>query len=623
MFKHTSYSIHRYLGIRSAYWPAFARDGRELFFISDSTGTPQVYKIPWPVAEANLPMPVQLTFEPNRVNGIWCSPVSGDQRLILTRDTGGDENMQLYLLDYGQLAEIPLTQGHESALHTFGGWSGDGRKILFAANRRNPALFDLYCQELGKDADLIWENHKSGFLENLVMAPDQQRLAVTLVASSFEHELFELDMYSGQTRRIKPQTGPVRFENVCYANDGRALYVTTDLNQEYLYLARISLETEEVTPLTDCDGDIENMRRSEDGRHIAFNCNRDGSTHIFLLTTASQRIQQSPTLPSSPVVIAPSSHQLAFSPHSADIVFSGGSATSPTDLQLWNFKENRIGVVTRSSTGAIPRERFTAPRLIAYPTFDCEADNRVREIPAWFFQPEKNDHSQPMPVVIMVHGGPESQFRPDFNFLAQFFLQAGYAVFAPNVRGSTGYGKTYSHLDDKDQRLDAVADLAYAAHWLRRQPGIDGGRLVLYGVSYGGFMVLSALANYPDLWAAGIDIVGDSNLATFLENTSDYRRAHREAEYGSLAQYRVFLERIAPRNQAANIRAPLIIVHGSNDPRVPVTEATELYQALKAHGKQVELIIFDDEGHGITRPANKAVAYQAIRTFLKRHVMSN
>jgi dipeptidyl aminopeptidase/acylaminoacyl peptidase len=190
------------------------------------------------------------------------------------------------------------------------------------------------------------------------------------------------------------------------------------------------------------------------------------------------------------------------------------------------------------------------------------------------------------------------------------------------VRGSTGYGKAYSHLDDVEKRMDSVADLAHAVHWLREQRGIDSERIVVYGGSYGGFMVLSALTTYPDLWAAGIDIVGISNLATFLENTSDYRRGHREAEYGSLARDRAFLERIAPINHVDQISVPLMVIHGANDPRVPLSEAEQLVQALEARDSPVEFLVFDDEGHGLAKLKNKLVAYPAIVAFLDRHLLN-
>ena len=275
--------------------------------------------------------------------------------------------------------------------------------------------------------------------------------------------------------------------------------------------------------------------------------------------------------------------------------------------------------MTRSSHAGLPLTDFVVPELIHYPTFDSDRPDGVPAIPAWFYRPATAS-DEALPVIVFVHGGPEWQTKAFFHFLVQYFAQSGFAVLAPNVRGSTGYGKTYSHMDDVEKRLDSVADLAHAAHWLQEQPGIDGERIVVYGGSYGGFMVLAALTDYPELWAAGVDVVGISNFVTFLKNTSDYRRAHREAEYGSLERDLEVLERISPIHKVDQIVAPLMVIHGANDPRVPLSETEQLVEALQARDVPVEFLVFDDEGHGIHKLKNKRVAYPAIVDFLKRHV---
>jgi dipeptidyl aminopeptidase/acylaminoacyl peptidase len=286
---------------------------------------------------------------------------------------------------------------------------------------------------------------------------------------------------------------------------------------------------------------------------------------------------------------------------------------------MWDLDADRVRTVTRSSHGGLDRTTFVEPELVRFPTFDQEPAGEPRQIPAWFYH-AAGRAEKPCPAVVLVHGGPESQYRPGFNAIAQYLVASGYAVLAPNVRGSTGYGKAYSHLDDVEKRMDSVADLAYAALWLKERNDVDGARLAVYGGSYGGFMVLSALTTYPELWAAGVDIVGISNLATFLENTSDYRRAHREAEYGSLTRDRAFLERIAPINHIDRLVAPLMVIHGANDPRVPLSEAEQLVEALRKRGVPVEFLVFDDEGHGVVKLHNKLVAYPAIVAFLDRQL---
>jgi dipeptidyl aminopeptidase/acylaminoacyl peptidase len=441
---------------------------------------------------------------------------------------------------------------------------------------------------------------------------------VARVSSSFHHELFEVDLQAGVARRLVETEEDVRYLGCCYAPGGRSLYLVTDLGADLLYVARLDLEGGELEKVSAPGWDCEALRLSPDGRRLAYALNVGGVHEIRLLDLDTGATRAAPSVVEDvPGLLV--GEQLVFSPDGKRLAFSFTLATRTPDIYIWELETDGVYAATRSSHGGIPVETFVAPELIHYPTFDQDDAGKTRRIPAWLYQPTQ-DGDKALPVVVVVHGGPEGQYRPTFNWLIQFFLHNGYAVLAPNVRGSTGYGKAYSHLDDVERRMDSVADLAHAVHWLREQPGIDGERIVVYGGSYGGFMVLSALTTYPDLWAAGIDIVGISNLATFLENTSDYRRGHREAEYGSLARDRAFLERIAPINHVDQISVPLMVIHGANDPRVPLSEAEQLVQALEARDSPVEFLVFDDEGHGLAKLKNKLVAYPAIVAFLDRHL---
>jgi Dipeptidyl aminopeptidases/acylaminoacyl-peptidases len=234
--------------------------------------------------------------------------------------------------------------------------------------------------------------------------------------------------------------------------------------------------------------------------------------------------------------------------------------------------------------------------------------------------PETEPPTAGYPTIVDIHGGPESQRRPSFSSVRQYFLNHGYAVFEPNVRGSSGYGRTYSELDDVENRLDSVADIKSAVEWLSDYPEVDPDRVAVKGGSYGGFMVLSALTEYPELWAAGIDIVGIANFVTFLENTGDWRRSLREREYGSLEDDRAFLEEISPINNVESIQAPLFVLHGANDPRVPVDEARQIAEEAGEQGVPVRKLIFDDEGHGFSKRDNQIEAYSEIVEFLDTHV---
>ncbi|MEJ5311515.1 MAG: S9 family peptidase [Anaerolineae bacterium] len=611
-----STSIARYLNVRNAYGPTISGDGKRLAFLTDITGMPQVWQVPLTGEPGAILWPEQLTFETDRVMLAQFSPLENG-RLLYTRDIGGNEKQQLFLLSEDGSADVNLTHGFEEVTHSFGAWAKDGNAIYFAANRRNPALFDFYRQPLDGEATLIWENDAPGYLHNVDIAPDGQRAIVVRSSSSFSHTLLEIDLTNGTARQWLSSAESVRFTAIHYAEDGRSLYLITDLGADFLYIARLDLDTGAlerlIAPEWDCDG----MALAPDGRSLAYIVNVEGAHHLHLYDLATGATRTAPDLGELAGVIR--GDRPVFSPDGSRIVFAFTNATRAADIYVWDLTEDAVYPVTRSSHGGLPTESFVAPELIRYPTFDTLADGTQRTIPAWFFKPQ-HESNTPVPAVVVVHGGPEGQFQPIFTFFIQYLVNNGYAVLAPNVRGSTGYGKAYSHLDDVEKRMDSVADLAHAAQWLREQPGIDGERIVVYGGSYGGFMVLAALTAYPELWAAGVDIVGISNFVTFLENTSAYRRAHREAEYGSLARDRDFLESIAPIRHVDNIVAPLFVVHGANDPRVPLSEAEQLVAALQARNVPVEFQVFDDEGHGVVKLKNKLVMFPAIVEFLDKYL---
>jgi dipeptidyl aminopeptidase/acylaminoacyl peptidase len=618
------YPISRYLNARFAYWPSIASDGRRIAFLANITGVSQVWQVQLSPGSDEVPWPDQLTFEADRVIGVWFSPAPSDERLIYARDLGGNEKAQFYVLHVGDSTELPLTAGYEEAMHLFGEWSRDGTQVLFAANRRDPGHFDLYVQPLDGEARLVWRNDEPGYLRNLSFSPDGGRVVMTRMSSSFCHDLIEVDLDAGTARLISPSAEYTRYNSVCYAPDGRSLFLNTDLDSDYLHIVRLNLDDLTTEPVVSLEWDAELMALSPEGRYLAYAVNVEGASELRLLDLADGRTRIAPGLSVPPGVVGMADSRLVFSSDSSYLAFSFTNAIRTYDIYVWDLAKasletDRVRPVTQSSHGGIPVDTFLAPELVHYPTFDRVGEAGVRQIPAWFYKPAWRQQT-PMPVILFVHGGPESQFRPFFHFLIQYLLSRGYGVLAPNVRGSTGYGKAYSHLDDVEKRMDSVADLAHAATWLKEQPDVDGDRLAVYGGSYGGFMVLSALATYPDLWAAAVDIVGISNFVTFLENTSDYRRAHREAEYGSLDTDRKFLQRISPLNHVGEMAAPLFVIHGANDPRVPLSEAEQLVEALSGRGIPVEFLVFDDEGHGLAKLKNKLVAYPAVADFLDKHL---
>ncbi len=613
-----SWPIERYLNVRQAYGPSFAPDGQRIAFLSDITGVPQVWEAPLDWERRQPLWPDAVTFEQDRISGVAYCPTA--ERLLYVQDVGGNERHQMFLLERAEAQVVGLTQGHEDAMHLWGNWSPDGKRICFAANRRHPTFFDLYIQDVSGDTlgevGLVFENDRTGYLTQMSFSPDGERVIAVRTTSSFDHALLEIDLASGGAREILASPEPVRFSWVAYDPSGTALYLVTDLDSDVLRLCRLDLRDGSLETLVDEKWDCSAMVLSPDGSQLVYAINRDGVDELFLLDLEQGETRAVPDVLPKPGVLVGGAP--VFARNGRALAWAYSSSVRTTDIYVWDLDRNVVWAATRSSHGGLPTTSFVVPELVHYPTFDEVRPGERRMIPGWFYRPV--DTEGPVPAVVMVHGGPEGQFRPQFHFLVQYLLHHGFAVMAPNVRGSTGYGKAYSHLDDVERRMDSVADLAYAALWLQSQPGIDGEHIAVYGGSYGGFMVLAALTTYPELWAAGVDIVGISNLATFLEHTSDYRRAHREAEYGSLARDRSFLESIAPIHHVDQIEAPLMVIHGRNDPRVPLSEAEQLVTALRRRGVPVEFLVFDDEGHGIVKLKNKLVAYPAVVAFLKEHL---
>lgn len=602
-----TYSINNYLNIHAAYGPAFLA-GDRLAFISNLTGAPQLWQVAAPPGATEPLWPDLLSFESDRVLNAAASP---DGRLLIySEDVGGNENSQLFLRrEDGSMTN--MTEGHEGAMHIFGCWLPDGAGFVFAANRRHPGRFDLFRQSIvSGPAELLFPHEQAGFLRAFDVALDNARLVFVRAAASAAHELFELDLSSGEVRRLSPDDRDALYLSAFYSADGAALYVETNLDSDFVRVLRLQLTDLSWQPVIQREWDVETLAISHDRARLAYAVNEAGASRLELYDLEGGETRVAPLPEDAPGVVAFNTATLSFAPDDCRLAFDYTSAVRTSDLFVWELAENRVMAVTRSAHGGLPPSQFVSPSLVDFPTFD------EQRIPAWYYRP-RTKRDERLPVVMLVHGGPESQFRPYFHFLVQYLVHAGYAVLAPNVRGSTGYGMSYSHLDDVEKRMDSVADLAHANRWLREQPNVDPDRIIIYGGSYGGFMVLSALTTYPEMWAAGIDVVGISNFVTFLENTSDYRRGHRESEYGSLARNREFLESISPNNYLDRIAAPLMVIHGANDPRVPLSEAEQLEAALQARGVPVQLLVFDDEGHGIVKLKNKRVLYPAMVAFLE------
>jgi dipeptidyl aminopeptidase/acylaminoacyl peptidase len=585
-----AYDFARYLKIRGAWGASFSPDGRRVSFLTEITGVPQV----WEVGAEGSSWPEQLTFYEERVTDAAYSPAGN--RLLFGMDAGGNERSQLFLLEDGEVTD--LTRAPE-AIHYSGGFSPDGRRIAYTATRRNGTDFDVFVQDLPYgEPQMVWE--VSGYHMVVDWAADGRALIVSRHHSNVNNDLYRLDLSTGEATLLTPHEGDARFFGANVTPDGGSVYLATDRDGEFLRLARLDLATLSLVYLTPDDRDVEGVELSTDGRYLVASRNVDGYSDVLLFNGKGRRMPD-PRIPEGIV------GGFEFSPDSGRLAFTLTAPERNPDVWVLDLPDGDARRLTRSSTAGIPPRTFRKPEVVRYPSFDG------RRIPALFHEPGIEN----APVIVNVHGGPESQSRPAFAPVTQYLLHRGYAVFFPNVRGSTGYGKSYTHLDDVELRMDSVKDLAHAAYWLRER-GHE--RIAVMGGSYGGFMVLAALTEYPELWTAGVDIVGIANLVTFLENTGSYRRSLRESEYGSLEKDREFLASISPIHKAENIEASLMVVHGKNDPRVPVGEAEQIVERVKKNGGTVEYLLYEDEGHGLAKLKNRLDAYPRIADFLEEHL---
>jgi dipeptidyl aminopeptidase/acylaminoacyl peptidase len=626
--RYPRYDVERYLNVRSAYGGSLGPEGDRLAFLVDTTGTAQVWSVGGPTR-----WPEQHTFYEDGVT--FCSWSPERPELVFGIDEGGNERAQLHLLDPDTGGITDLTR-HPDAKHYWGGWSDDGHRFAFASNRRDVSTFDVYVQgrdEVGDEATLVHEGDPSaGSLSAAGWSPDDDRLLVHEAHASFDHELHVLELDSGELRQVTPEDDdPVRYRSVEWSPDGRSVYLVTDRDADTLYLARLDLDAGDLSTVeTGGEWNVDGVAVDGDTGRLVYSRNVDGYTELTTARLGGEG--DDPTDPSDPDVLAGRATVdlprgvaggVSFGPDAERFSITVTGRTENTNVHVVDATTGGTERWTDAGTAGIPRETFVEPELVRYPTFDD------RGIPAFFSLPGEAKSATDdgaagagdgVPVVVDVHGGPESQRRPSFSPVKQYLIRSGYAVFEPNVRGSSGYGSEYTHLDDVEKRMDSVKDLRAGADWLADHPAVDLDRIAVMGGSYGGFMTLAAMTEYPDLWAAGVDVVGIANFVTFLENTGEWRRELREVEYGSLVEDREFLESISPINRVDRISAPLFVIHGENDPRVPVGEAHQIVEEAREQGVPVRELIFEDEGHGVSKLENRIETYTAVVEFLDEHV---
>ncbi|MDT8324899.1 MAG: alpha/beta fold hydrolase [Bacteroidota bacterium] len=583
----------QYLNVRSAAFSDWDAAGEGMFISTRFGNTAQIHHVAAPGAARR-----QLTFFEEPVYSASADPREGRDGFCFSRDVGGGEFYQVFYFDRSTGESRMLTDGTSRNSGAY--WSHGRGVFSFSSNRRNGTDTDVWIMDPDSPEDAWALTEREGSWYGVAWAPDDSRMVVIRYISANVTHPYIADLESRELTPLFEKDAKVSYANFEWAPDGNTIYYTSDEEDEFQQLYALDVATMEKRNLTpQLRWDIENLSISDDGGTLAYTMNENGisTLHLFRLPEMT------------PVVFDPIPvgliGGLGFSDDSRQLALNINAADNPTDVWVMDIAAGTVTRWTYSEVGGLNTASFSSPALVHYPTFD-EVDGARRHIPAFVYKPQQR--AERLPVIINIHGGPEGQSRPYFSSTTQYWVnELGCAVIFPNVRGSTGYGKTWLALDNGFNREQSVQDIGALLDWIAAQPDLDPSRVAVFGGSYGGYMVLSSMTTYPDRIKCGVDVVGISNFVTFLENTQDYRRDLRRVEYGDERDpaMREFLLKISPTNNADKIRSPLFVAQGENDPRVPASEARQIVQAVSDNGIPVWTMFARDEGHGFRKKNNR------------------
>jgi dipeptidyl aminopeptidase/acylaminoacyl peptidase len=598
-----SEKLDAYLNARQATPLGFSPQG-QLLIVTRFGDVDQLHLVERPGGERR-----QLTFLREPITKAAFSPDPGRSAYVYLKDVGGNENAQLYYQRLGDPAAKLLTDG--KSMNGAPVWSNSGREVAFFSTAREGSYdIDIVDPQAGSLPRLAVTGDGSAWYP-LDWSPDDRKLLVLKYLSISEAYLYVVDLSSGQKREVESAPVKVGIAGAKFSRDGQGVYLISDRDAEFAQLRYVNLFTGEKTIISGhISWDIEELAISRDGHYLAFTSNEGGAGKINLLDLRTHQDLIPPRLNPAGII-----DSLSFDAAGTRLAFGFASPNRPRDAYVLDIASNRLEAWTHSEPGAVDPAKFVTPRLTQFPTFD-RTDGRQRQIPLYVYEPSTPG---PHPVLITLHGGPESQFRPGFDPWVEFVVnELGFAVVAPNVRGSSGYGKSYLALDNGMLRVDAVKDMGALLVWLGLQNGFDAKNIVVSGGSYGGYLTLATMVDFSQRVRGGVDLAGIADFVSFLTHTAPYRQNQRRAEYGDERDpdMRAFLRRISPLTNAERIARPLLIVHGRNDPRVPLSEAEQIVNRVRSKGGEVWYLEAGDEGHGFRKKQNRDAYYRTFAQFL-------
>lgn len=586
--------IVRFLKVRGIGGFSLSPDGERLIFSTSVTGEPQL----WSVA-ATGGWPEQLTYGSGVTSARW---TPDGKHILYAGDTNGDEREGYTLLSEDGRRER-LLLGNSSAFRSFGDFAASGKSIVYASTERNGRDFDIWVTEIESGVSrVVYEGH-FGFFPGAVR-PGHDQIILSETRGEDGNNLHLLDLKSGDVRTLFNPEISSAYESIAWKSDGSGFYLSTNHDREFAGLAYYDVKSAKLKFLESPDADIEQVQLSFDDRYLVWLTNDGGYSTLHVRDLKSGKNIQMPALPKGV-------YALDFAAAAPVLGIRVGGPQLPGDVFVWDLESGQLSHAAKSTSAGIDMASLAVPDSVYFEARDGE------RLHGLFYKPEAENP----PVMIFVHGGPSAQARPRFNAVAQYLLGRGVAVLDLNFRGSTGFGKRFARLDNKRLRTDSVRDVADAVAWLKQSGDVDGSRIGLMGGSYGGYLTNAALGSYPDLFTLGVSFVGVSDWVRALETASPALKASDREEYGDIEDPddRAFFASISPINNADKIKAPIMVLHGANDPRDPVAESDHLVEAIRNSGGEAIYLRFPDEGHGIRKLRNRVHAYHKIAAFLEEH----
>ena len=598
----------RYLEFRSAAFNSWHPVERELLITTRFADATQLHEARMPGGARR-----QLTFTPEPVSAGEWQPKHG-RYIVFLQDKGGGEFYQYYRLDPDTGRITLLTDG--KSRNGGGKFSRDGEQFVYTSTRRNGRDTDLYLMNPAdpKTDRLLCELAGGGWAVS-DWSEDGSRLLLDEYLSANKSRLYLLNLKTGAKELLTPdKVAPISYANARFAKDGKSIFYTSDAGSEFQRLMHMDLKSKTSKPLSaDIPWSVEEFDLSPDGKKLAFITNEDGVGKLRLIDAANGKALRTPTLPLG----IPS--RVTWHENSRDLAFNFTSARTPADVYSYDTQSGKLERWTDSETGGLNTSNFVEPELVRLKSFDG------LPISGFLYRPDPKKFPGKRPVIVNIHGGPEGQSRPLFQARNNYYLnELGVALLYPNVRGSTGYGKTFLAMDNGFKREDTVRDIGAFLDWIDHDPGLDSARIAVMGGSYGGYMTLACMTHFSDRLRCGVDVVGISNFLTFLKNTQDYRRDLRRVEYGderdpAMAE---FLQKVSPLTSVEKITKPLFVVQGLNDPRVPATEAEQMVKAIRDRGGKVWYLMAKDEGHGFQKKKNADFQFISTIEFFRDRLLN-